>query len=111
MGAGERKIAFRLPMVTCSDAFFDIEILLSRIRNPQSKVYFLDAATAYKARVLGGRPHLRLGRDHAQIVQHSRCQVLILPSFRSTRTRNAALVRKSETRIPPKAQAQLSAKE
>jgi hypothetical protein len=54
MGAGERKIAFRLPMVTCSDAFFDIEILLSRIRNPQSKVYFLDAATAYKARVLGG---------------------------------------------------------
>lgn len=34
--------------------FIDLDILLTRIRNPQSKVYFLDAVKAYKAGALRG---------------------------------------------------------
>jgi hypothetical protein len=34
--------------------FVDLDILLTRIRNPQSKVYFLDAVKAYKAGALRG---------------------------------------------------------
>lgn len=33
-------------------AFIDLDILLTRIRHPQSKVYFLDAVRAYKAGAL-----------------------------------------------------------
>ncbi len=32
----------------------DLDILLTRIRQPQSKVYFLDAVRAYKAGALRG---------------------------------------------------------
>jgi len=35
-------------------AFIDLDILLTRIRNPRSKVYFLDAVKAYKAGALRG---------------------------------------------------------
>lgn len=34
--------------------FIDLDILLTRIRNPQSKIYFLDAVKAYKAGALRG---------------------------------------------------------
>jgi hypothetical protein len=34
--------------------FVDLDILLTRIRHPQSKVYFLDAVKAYKAGALRG---------------------------------------------------------
>lgn len=34
--------------------FIDLDILLTRIRNPKSKVYFLDAVKAYKAGALRG---------------------------------------------------------
>jgi len=35
-------------------AFVDLDILLTRVRNPRSKVYFLDAVKAYKAGALRG---------------------------------------------------------
>lgn len=35
-------------------AFVDLDILLTRIRNPRSKVYFLDSVKAYKAGALRG---------------------------------------------------------
>jgi hypothetical protein len=35
-------------------SFVDLDILLTRIRNPRSKVYFLDAVKAYKAGALRG---------------------------------------------------------
>jgi hypothetical protein len=35
-------------------SFIDLDVLLTRIRNPRSKVYFLDAVKAYKAGALRG---------------------------------------------------------
>lgn len=39
---------------TVDTGFVDLDILLTRIRHPQSKVYFLDAVKAYKAGALRG---------------------------------------------------------
>jgi len=39
---------------TVDTGFIDLDILLTRIRHPQSKVYFLDAVKAYKAGALRG---------------------------------------------------------
>lgn len=39
---------------TVDIGFIDLDILLTRIRHPQSKVYFLDAVKAYKAGALRG---------------------------------------------------------
>lgn len=41
-------------LITVDTGFIDLDILLTRIRHPQSKVYFLDAVKAYKAGALRG---------------------------------------------------------
>lgn len=41
-------------LIIVDTGFIDLDILLTRIRHPQSKVYFLDAVKAYKAGALRG---------------------------------------------------------